>query len=146
MLIDVPKQKNHQTESKQKEAVLAAEPKLCATLAMRRWLRMSGLKSGPLFVSVKNGDRLTGQRIAGQTINRIVRSAAEAAGLSEMNFTAHSRSETSRPRLGFSERQVSLTYTPHPLRPHAPSAKPAPARRDSPVIAGLGPGTPDASP
>ena len=66
---------------------------------------------------------LTGQRIAGQTINRIVRSAAEAAGLSEMNFTAHSRSETSRPRLGFSERQVSLTYTPQPVRLHAPNAK-----------------------
>ena len=32
---------------------------------------------------------LTGRRIAGQTINRIVRSAAEVAGLSEMNFTAH---------------------------------------------------------
>jgi integrase len=90
MLIDVPKQKNHQTESKQKEAVLAAEPKLCATLAMRRWLRMSGLKSGPLFVSVKNGDRLTGQRIAGQTINRIVQRAANDAGLEEMKFTAHS--------------------------------------------------------
>jgi hypothetical protein len=28
-----------------------------------------------------------------------------------MNFTAHSRSETSRPRLGFSERHVSLTTT-----------------------------------
>jgi len=90
MLIDVPKQKNHQTESKVKEATLAEEPRLCATLAMRRWLRMSGLKSGPLFVSVKNGDRLTAQRIAGQTVNRIVQCAAEEAGLSEMGFTAHS--------------------------------------------------------
>jgi integrase len=90
MLIDVPKQKNHQTESKVKEATLAEEPRLCATLAMRRWLRMSGLKSGPLFVSVKNGDRLTGQRIAGQTVNRIVQCAAEEVGLSEMGFTAHS--------------------------------------------------------
>jgi integrase len=90
MLIDVPKQKNHQTESKQKEAVLAEEPRLCATLAMRRWLRMSELKSGPLFVSVLYGDHLTAQRISGQTVNRVVQRAAEEAGLSEMGFTAHS--------------------------------------------------------
>ena len=90
MLIDVPRQKNHQTESKVKEATLAQEPRLCATLAMKRWLRVSALKSGPLFVSVKNGDRLTAQRISGQTVNRIVQRAASDAGLSEMGFTAHS--------------------------------------------------------
>jgi integrase len=90
LLIDVPKQKNHQTESKVKEATLAEEPRLCATLAMRRWLRVSGLKSGPLFVSVLYGDHLTAQRISGQTVNRIVQRAAEEAGLSEMGFTAHS--------------------------------------------------------
>jgi integrase len=38
----------------------------------------------------KHGDRLTGQRIAGQTINRIVQRAANDAGLEEMKFTAHS--------------------------------------------------------
>jgi integrase len=90
MLIDVPKQKNHQSESKVKEATLAEEPRLCATLAMRRWLRVSELKSGPLFVSVLHGDHLTQQRISGQTVNRIVRKAASDAGLSEMGFTAHS--------------------------------------------------------
>jgi integrase len=90
LLVDVPKQKNHQSENRVKEAALAEEPRLCATLAMRRWLRMSGRKTGPLFVSVKNGDRLTAQRISGQTINRAVQCAAEEAGLSEMGFTAHS--------------------------------------------------------
>jgi len=90
MLIDVPKQKNHQCESRTKEAALAEEPRLCATLAMRRWLRTSELKSGPLFVSVLYGDHLTAQRISGQTVNRIVQRAADDAGLSEMGFTAHS--------------------------------------------------------
>jgi site-specific recombinase XerD len=35
-------------------------------------------------------DRLTGQRISGQTVNRIVQKAANDAGLEEMRFTAHS--------------------------------------------------------
>jgi integrase len=90
MLLDVVRQKNHQSESKVKEATLAEEPKLCATLAMRRWLRVSGRKSGALFTSVIYGDHLTEKRVSGQTINRIVQSAADAAGLSEMGYTAHS--------------------------------------------------------
>jgi integrase len=90
MLISVVRQKNHQTEAKVKEAVLAAEPRLCATLAMKRWLRVSGRTSGPLFTSVIYGDHLTDKPINGATVNRAVKRAASDAGLGEMNYTGHS--------------------------------------------------------
>jgi integrase len=90
MLITVTKQKNHQTEAKLKEATLASDPRLCATLAMKRWLRVSGRTSGWLFVSVLHGDHLTDERIAGQTVNRIVQNAAKDAGLEDMGYSAHS--------------------------------------------------------
>lgn len=73
-----------------KAVVLADDVELCATLALKRWLRMSGRTSGALFSTVIHGDHLRSTRLSVQGVNRVVKRYAAAAGLEEMRFTAHS--------------------------------------------------------
>jgi integrase len=73
-----------------KAVVLADDAELCATLALKRWKRMSGRTSGAVFPTVVHGDHLRSTRLSGQGANRIVQRYAEAAGLGELGFSAHS--------------------------------------------------------
>ena len=47
-----------------KAVVLADDPSLCATLALKRWKRVSGLTTGPLFVTVIHGDHMRQSRLS----------------------------------------------------------------------------------
>ncbi|MEM8608417.1 MAG: site-specific integrase [Myxococcota bacterium] len=87
----IRRQKNDKEgKGMRKAVVLAEDPSLCATLAVKRWLRVSKRSSGPLFCTVVHGDHLRDTRLSGQGVNRIVKRYAEAAGLAEMGFSSHS--------------------------------------------------------
>jgi len=71
----------------------------CSSLAIAPAARSSSVRGRPFFVQssaarslsiVIYGDHMTTKRISGETVNRTVKRAAEAAGLGEMGFTAHS--------------------------------------------------------
>jgi integrase len=82
-----------------------ANPATCPVRAIREWLRLSGIRSGPLWhYTTPDGERLkrrtdpvTGKDIGpsvlspdGGDVRRIVRTAARKAGLDPKRFGAHS--------------------------------------------------------
>jgi len=66
------------------------EPELCAVIAVQRWLRLSGLKSGPLFPTIWTNGKVGRGRMDGECVARIVQRAAVRAGIQDRAFTAHS--------------------------------------------------------
>jgi len=91
VVANIVRQKNDKEGVGYRKAVLLAEDtSMCATLALKRWLRVSGRTSGALFCTVTHGDHMRSTRIAGQTVNRIVQRYAALAGLEDMRFSSHS--------------------------------------------------------
>lgn len=66
------------------------EPELCAVIAVQRWLRLSGLKSGPLFPTIWTNGKVGRGRMDGECVARIVQRAAVRAGIQDRAFGAHS--------------------------------------------------------
>jgi len=66
------------------------EPELCAVIAVQRWLRLSGFKSGRLFPTIRNNGKVGEGRMDGEAVARIVQRAAVRAGIEDRAFTAHS--------------------------------------------------------
>jgi integrase len=57
---------------------------------VQRWLRLSGLKSGPLFPTIRNNGKLGKGRLDGECVARIVQRATVRASIEDRAFTAHS--------------------------------------------------------
>jgi site-specific recombinase XerD len=58
--------------------------------ALTEWLAAANLSSGPLFIRVGKGDRLTGERLTPQSVALIVKKYAKAARLDASEFSGHS--------------------------------------------------------
>lgn len=63
-------------------------PETCAVRAVKAWLSASGVASGPLFRTLRAGGR--GGRIDGRDVSRVIKRAAERAGLDPSGFSGHS--------------------------------------------------------
>jgi site-specific recombinase XerD len=61
---------------------------LCAVRAWQAWEAAAGLTGGPAFRAVDRYDRLGVNRLGVKSITRIVRRAAERAGLNEQRYSA----------------------------------------------------------
>jgi integrase len=59
-----------------------------ATAALRAWLEVSGIESGPVFQGVIQGGKPTGKPLARQDVGRVLKDLARAAGIST-DFSAH---------------------------------------------------------
>lgn len=61
---------------------LSDDPDLCAPTALHRWLthRGAGHADDPLFVGMRAGGALTGQRLSDRAVARLVAATAEAVG------------------------------------------------------------------
>jgi integrase len=66
------------------------EPGMCAVLAVQKWLRVSGIESGPLFPTIRNSGKVGRGRMNGETVARIVQRAAAGADIQDRQFSAHS--------------------------------------------------------
>lgn len=89
-------------------------PETCPVLAVRAWLALVG-EAGPLFVSVDRFGRAAPTRLSDRDVARIVKRAAEAAGLDPARFAGHSLRSglaTSAARAGVEER-VIMAQTRH---------------------------------
>jgi site-specific recombinase XerD len=86
-------------------------PGTCPVRAVQRWLDVSGIKSGPLFVRL---DRATEgrSRLSGRSVALIVKKAADQAGLDPEMFAGHSLRRgfcTETARAGAAERDIART-------------------------------------
>lgn len=61
----------------------------CPVAAVEDWLSVSGVSEGPLFQSVR-GNLVTGKRLNGKEVSRIVKRAVERAGLDPADYSGHS--------------------------------------------------------
>lgn len=65
------------------------DPDRCPVAAVKAWLEASGIKSGPLFQSAREG-KLTGRRLPPKGVADIVKVAAKTSGLNVELFAGHS--------------------------------------------------------
>lgn len=89
--IFIPFSKGDQTGEGQLIAIDRGEHRLTSpTLAYREWVRAANITTGPVFRPITTGDLIREERMSTQTVNRIVKLAAAAAGLDVAHFSAHS--------------------------------------------------------
>lgn len=63
----------------------------CPVRAMKAWLSVRGLRSGPLFVRLTpRGDGLIYKRVRGDALSRVVKLGVEMLGLDPKDYGAHS--------------------------------------------------------
>ncbi len=61
-----------------------------AFTALQLWLRVSGIRNGRIFRSIKKGGKIMGESISSKSINRIVKKRCRLIGLPPDDFGAHS--------------------------------------------------------
>jgi integrase len=65
-------------------------PELCPLEAVRRWLEVAAITTGPLFRSVDRHDRIRKTRLSGAAVASIIKQAVRQAGLDPTNYSGHS--------------------------------------------------------
>jgi site-specific recombinase XerD len=73
-----------------KNIPMLADKRVCAITAVRAWIAESGIKSGALFRSIDRWAHLSETRLSDKDVARIVKRAAEGAGLEAVQFAGHS--------------------------------------------------------
>ena len=68
----------------------ATDDDLCASRAWQTWVAAAGVTAGPAFRAVDRLGRLGVNRLSERSVTRIVRRAAERAGLDEQRYAARS--------------------------------------------------------
>jgi site-specific recombinase XerD len=57
---------------------------------LRDWLEVSGINSGPVFVRIHRGGRITTDRLASRNVATLVKQRLRAVGLEVANYSGHS--------------------------------------------------------
>jgi integrase len=87
----IPQSKADQTHEGQFSAVPYGKGELCPLQALKCWLDNANIKTGFIFRSIKKGNKVQASKLTGASINQIVKSRAEQAGLSSFNeISSHS--------------------------------------------------------
>lgn len=109
MTVRILRSKTNQTGREELVAVpYASDHRVCPVRAVQRWIRAMGSPmSGPLFVGVRSGKRLTAQRVW-----ILVREHAKRAGVDPNLFGAHSL------RSGFATEAAKAKKRPDAIRDH----------------------------
>jgi len=96
-----------------------SKPATCPVRAVRAWLAAAGIASGPVFRGVDPHGNLRRTRLADKTVARVVKIAAEAAGLDPARYAGHSLRAglaTAAAQAGVAER-VIMAQTGHKSLP-----------------------------
>lgn len=89
VMITIRRSKTDQ-EGRGHEVPVPRGSKLKVPAAIEDWTAAAQLNSGPLFVRIRKGDRLTGERLTGHAVAEIVKRWAKAAKLDPDQFAGHS--------------------------------------------------------
>ena len=65
-------------------------PEMCPVLALRAWLKVRGVRSGPLFYRFDGGRKMTEQRLSGRSICLALQRVLARIGLDARSYGAHS--------------------------------------------------------
>lgn len=89
LLVHIRRSKTDQ-EGAGRAIAIPAGGKLLAAEAIRRWLHVSGIATGPIFRSIQKGGRITTARLSAQAVAEIVKKYAGKAQLDASIFSGHS--------------------------------------------------------
>ena len=87
----------------------------CPVSNLKRWINMSKIKKGPIFVKFVKGSKLTTQRLTDQSVALIIKDYLLKAGIDNKNYSGHSLRSgfaTSAAEAGAEERSI-MTMTGH---------------------------------
>lgn len=86
----VRKSKTDQTGEGHTKTVPAIGGNICPVAALRDWLDVADIRSGPVFRQVDRHGNVRAKRLTSQSVALIVKAAARAAGLDWRAFSGHS--------------------------------------------------------
>jgi site-specific recombinase XerD len=87
----------------------------CPVSNLKRWINMSKIKKGPIFVKFVKGSKLTTQRLTDQSVALIIKDYLLKAGIDNKNYSGHSLRSgfaTSAAEAGAEERSI-MAMTGH---------------------------------
>lgn len=89
LVIHVPRSKADQSAEGQHVTVLYnhAHARFCPVRVLTRWLKTARIADGPLFRGVKRDGEIRSDALSYRSLNRIVKQACQAAGLTPANFS-----------------------------------------------------------
>ena len=62
----------------------------CPVINLQKWLKLSKIKSGPIFRRFAKGSALTNHRLTDQTVVLIIKDCLKSAGIENKNYSGHS--------------------------------------------------------
>lgn len=68
----------------------SGSPEMCPVRALRAWLDVASITAGPIFREVTRYAHVEDAALSGRSLSRLVKKAAEAAGLDPSVFSGHS--------------------------------------------------------
>jgi integrase len=71
-------------------AAFNADEGMCPVRALQRWLEIAKISEGAVFRAIARGARVLARRTNARTVERVVKAAAQRAGLDPKRFAAHS--------------------------------------------------------
>ena len=87
----------------------------CPVTNLKRWLNISKIKKGPIFVKFTKGPKITKQRLSDQSIALVIKDYLRKAGIDSNNYSGHSLRSgfaTSAAESGAEERSI-MAMTGH---------------------------------
>ena len=87
----------------------------CPVLSLKKWIKVSSIKSGPLFRRFAKGSKLTESRLTDQTVALLIKEYLKLAGIDSENYSGHSLRSgfaTSAAESGAEERSI-MAMTGH---------------------------------
>lgn len=73
-----------------KEIANGQDPTTCPVRALKDWLSLAHVQSGPVFRNVNRHEQVSPKRLTAQVVRTVVKRAADAAGLPSELYSAHS--------------------------------------------------------
>ncbi len=62
----------------------------CPVINLKKWLKISKIKSGPVFKRFAKGSTLTNHRLTDQSVVLVIKDCLKLAGIENQNFSGHS--------------------------------------------------------
>ena len=91
-VLKLPRSKTNQHGTQAELVVLprGGNPDRCPVTALRAWLKLANIESGPLFQGVTKANKPSGRPLNPESINALIQSAIARAGIDPLPYSAHS--------------------------------------------------------
>ena len=89
--------------------------KYCPVISIEKWIKISGINSGPLFRRFTKGPKILKNRLSNQTVALLIKKYLKLAGINSENYSGHSLRSgfaTSAAESGVDERNI-MAMTGH---------------------------------